>query len=336
MEEDQQGPVLRVQMQQTGITTLQTAVDQIHVAQQHAHRALSAKPFQGALVPAQAHAINVGRLAQDRISQLLARAPPHSAHKTHTPLDQLQYRVPPALQTPTPSPAHPYAHAMQDTTRTVRERVCNVWPDTRVHRISSPVLLVRSVCGAPRHALHAAQGITAPIRSLLHARHVLLGHGAAQMHRYVFHVHLALMQGARPQLHASHVSQGLSAEYHQPQHAPHAMQARMPEVLCLYALRVVQGSTVLHQVLKMLTHVCPAILEVLLRSLEPRLALRVHLELHPIRLAHRVHVADVLRKPLLLTLDSQRAPRVRVQHVILVFTRLRVMLWQTQLAFPAL
>ena len=336
MEEDQQGPVLRVQMQQTGITTLQTAVDQIHVAQQHAHRALSAKPFQGALVPAQAHAINVGRLAQDRISQLLARAPPHSAHKTHTPLDQLQYRVPPALQTPTPSPAHPYAHAMQDTTRTVRERVCNVWPDTRVHRISSPVLLVRSVCGAPRHALHAAQGITAPIRSLLHARHVLLGHGAAQMHRYVFHVHLALMQGARPRVHASRVGQGHSAERRLPQYAPSALQARTLEARRLYALRVVQGSTVLQQARKTRIPVCPAILEVLLRSPEPRLALHVHLGLHPIRLAHRVHVVDVLQKPLHQTLHPQRVPRVRPQNVTLVFTLLRVILWQTRFAFPVL
>ena len=336
MEEDQRGLVLRVPMQRMGITTLQMVVGQIHVAQQHAHRARSAKHFPGALVPAPVPVPIAQESVQGHISQLLARVLPHSVHKTHTPLDHLQYHVPPALQTHTPSPAHPYAHAMRDITRTALERVCNVWQDTHVPQISSPVLLVRSVYGAPRHTLHAAQGITAPIRSLLHARHVLRDHGAAQMHRYVFRVHLALMQGARPRVHASRVGQGHSAERRLPQYAPSALQARKLEARRLYALRVVQGSTVLQQARKTRIPVCPAILEVLLRSPEPRLALHVHLGLHPIRLAHRVHVVDVLRKPLLLTLDPQRAPRVRVQHVILGFTRLRVILWQTRLAFPAL
>ena len=59
MEEDQQGPVLRVPMQRTGITTLQMAVVQIHVAQQHALRARLAKHSQGALVPALVHVTNV-------------------------------------------------------------------------------------------------------------------------------------------------------------------------------------------------------------------------------------------------------------------------------------
>ena len=154
MEEDQQGPVVRVPMQPMGITTLQMVVGQIHVAQHHAIHALQAKHSLDAPVPVLAHVPIVLALAQDHIFLLLVHVPIHSAHKTHTPLDQLQYHVQDALQTHTRSPAHPYAHAMLDTTRTALERVCNVWPDTRVHRISSPVLRVRSVCGAPRHALH--------------------------------------------------------------------------------------------------------------------------------------------------------------------------------------